>query len=157
MLQGSWIILGMRSANKRKRYYATFPSCIGRAHSQNDRRGHDDVIKKETFSALLALCAGNSPVTGEFHIQWPVTRSFDVFFDLHLNKRLVKQSRRWWFETPSCSSWRHCNGISSIYYTGHDYDIANIAADFLWKNTVRNDKIFHTAARNFNKVANYRH
>ena len=42
----------------------------------------------ETFSALLALCAGNSPVTGEFPSQRPVTWSFDVFFDLHLNKRL---------------------------------------------------------------------
>ena len=45
----------------------------------------------ETFSALLALCAGNSPVTGEFPAQRPVTRSFDVFFDLRLNKRLGKQ------------------------------------------------------------------
>ena len=36
----------------------------------------------ETFSALLAICAGNSPVTGEFPTQRPVTRSFDVFFDL---------------------------------------------------------------------------
>ena len=36
----------------------------------------------ETFSALLAFCAGNSPVTGEFPTQRPVTRSFDVFFDL---------------------------------------------------------------------------
>ena len=42
----------------------------------------------EAFSALLALCAGNSPVTGEFPAQRPVTRSFDVFFDLWLNKRL---------------------------------------------------------------------
>ena len=42
----------------------------------------------ETFSALLALCAGNSPVTGEFPTQRPVTRSFDVFVDLRLNKRL---------------------------------------------------------------------
>ena len=42
----------------------------------------------ETFSALLALCAGNSPVPGEFPSQRPVTRSFDVFFDLRLNKRL---------------------------------------------------------------------
>ena len=46
----------------------------------------------ETFSALLAICAGNSPVPGEFPIQRPVTRSFDVFFDLRLNKRLSKQS-----------------------------------------------------------------
>ena len=48
---------------------------------------------RETFSALLAICAGNSPVTGEFPPQRPVRRSFDVFFDLRLNKRLSKQSR----------------------------------------------------------------
>ena len=64
----------------------------------------------ETFSALLALYAGNSPVTGDFPSQRPVTRSFHVFFDLHLNKRLSKQSLGWWFETPSCSLLRHCNG-----------------------------------------------
>ena len=63
----------------------------------------------ETFSALLALCAGNSLVTGEFPVQRSVTRSFGVFFDLHLNKRLSKQSWGWWFETPSRSIWRHCN------------------------------------------------
>ena len=44
----------------------------------------------ETFSTLLALCAGNSTVTGEFPAQRPVTRSFDVSFDLHLNKWLSK-------------------------------------------------------------------
>ena len=42
------------------------------------------------ISALLAICAGNSPVTGEFPTQRPVTRSFDVCFDLCLNKRLSK-------------------------------------------------------------------
>ena len=63
----------------------------------------------ETFSALLAICAGNSPVPGEFPAQRPVTRSLDVFFDLRLNQRLSKQSWGWWFETLSCSSWRHCN------------------------------------------------
>ena len=64
----------------------------------------------ETFSMLLAICAGNSPVTGEFPTQRPVTRSFDVFFDLRLNKRLSKQSWGWFFETLSCPFWRHCNG-----------------------------------------------
>ena len=44
--------------------------------------------------------------------QRPVTRSFAVFFDLRLNKRLSKQSRRWWFETPSRSLWRHLNYAS---------------------------------------------
>ena len=65
----------------------------------------------ETFSALLAICAGNSPVPGEFHAQRPVTRSFDVFFDLRLNKRLSKQWWGWWFETPSHPLWRHFNYI----------------------------------------------
>ena len=64
----------------------------------------------ETLSALLALCAGNSPVTGEFPSQRPVTKSFDVFFVLRLNTRLSKQSLGWWFETSLRSKWRHCNG-----------------------------------------------
>ena len=64
----------------------------------------------ETFSALLAVCAGNSPVSDEFPTQRPVTQSFDVFFDLRPNKRLSKQWRGWWFETPSCPLWCHCNG-----------------------------------------------
>ena len=63
----------------------------------------------ETFSALLATSAGNSPVTGEFPAQRPVTRSFDVFFDLRLNKRLRTQSWGRWFETLSRPLWRHYN------------------------------------------------
>ena len=39
----------------------------------------------------------------------PVTRSFDIFFDLRLNKRLSKQPWGWWFETLSCPLWRQCN------------------------------------------------
>ena len=58
----------------------------------------------ETFSVLLVLCAGNSP---EFPSQRPVVRSFDVFFDLRLNKRLSK--------TPSGRWWRHCNVIIDYY------------------------------------------
>ena len=52
--------------------------------------------------ALLAICAGNSPVSGEFPAQRPVTQSFDVFFDLRLNKRLSKSML-------SRPLWRHCN------------------------------------------------
>ena len=43
----------------------------------------------EPFSELLALCAGNLPVTGEFPLQRPVARSFDVSFDLRLNEGWV--------------------------------------------------------------------
>ena len=92
----------------------------------------------ETFSALLALCAGNSPVTIEFPSQKPVTRSFGIFFHLHLNKRLSKHSRRWWFATPSCSLWRHCSAPrklgqhhgcwctdASVHQTFSSYDIGH--------------------------------
>ena len=88
----------------------------------------------ETISVLLALCAGNSPVTGEFPTQRPVTRSFDVYFDLCVNKRLSKQSWGWWFETASHPLWRHCNGIQqhplcrAIFYfvpEKHDFSLGD--------------------------------
>ena len=67
-----------------------------------------------TASALLAIYDGNSPVTGEFPAQRPVTRGFGVFCDLRLNKRLSKQSWGWWFETPLRYLWRHCNVIGTL-------------------------------------------
>ena len=82
---------------------------------------HDDIIKIETFSALLAICVGNSPVPGEFPTQRPVTRSFDVFFDLRLNKRLSTQLWGWWFETLTRSLWRHCNAF--LQNTHNNYPV----------------------------------
>ena len=77
----------------------------------------------ETFSALLALCAGNSPVSGEFPAQRPVTQSFDVFFDLHPNKRLSKQSWGRWFETLSSPLWRQHNVFQwAVRWTYADQD-----------------------------------
>ena len=50
----------------------------------------------ETFSALLAICAGNSPVLGEFPAQKPVTRSFDVFLENGwVNNRQAGDLRRY--------------------------------------------------------------
>ena len=63
----------------------------------------------EKFSALLALCDWNPSFTGGFPSKRPVTLSFEVFFYLRLNKRLSKQYKRWWFEMPWRSLWRHCN------------------------------------------------
>ena len=69
----------------------------------------------ETFSALLAICAGNSPVPGEFPTQRPVMRSFDVYFDMHPNKRLSKQSWGWRFETLSQPFWRNRNDTKGFH------------------------------------------
>ena len=60
------------------------------------------------FRVTGPLC-GEFTGPGEFPAQRPVTRSFDVFFDLCLNKRLSKQPWGWWFETPAWSLWRHRN------------------------------------------------
>ena len=68
----------------------------------------------ETFSALLAICAVNSPVPDEFPTQRPVTRRFDVYFDLRPNKRLSKQSWGWWFETQSRPLWRPRNANDQV-------------------------------------------
>ena len=70
----------------------------------------------ERFSTLLAICKGNSPVTGDFPPQRPMTRNFDVFFDLRLNNRFSKQSWTWWFETPSRSLLRHCNVTRPVHW-----------------------------------------
>ena len=58
---------------------------------------------------ITGLCQGNLLVTSGSPSQRPVTRNFDVFFDLHLNKQLSKQSRHWRVKMPSCSLWCHCN------------------------------------------------
>ena len=73
-----------------------------------------DVIKRKHFLRYW-LFVWRIHRTGELPSQRPVTRSFDVF-DLHLHKRLSKQSWGWWFETPSCSLWRHCNVISGYLW-----------------------------------------
>ena len=70
--------------------------------------------QKENISALLAPCEGNPSVTSEFLSQRPVTRNFEVFFGLRLNKRFSKQSRRRRFETPSRLLRRHCNATVRI-------------------------------------------
>ena len=72
---------------------------------------HDDVIKYKHFHVTGHLCG---EFTGHRWIprtQRQVTRNFDVFFDLCLNKQLRKQWWGWWFETPLRSLWRHCNGM----------------------------------------------
>ena len=89
-------------------HYWSFVRGIHRSPVNSPRRH-----QIETFSALLVLCEGNSPVTGEFPSQRPATRSLDVFFDLHFNKRLCKQSRRRLFETQSRSSWCRYNDLKT--------------------------------------------
>ena len=61
----------------------------------------------ETFSTLLDIFAGNSPVNSPHKGQW--RGAFDVFYDLCLNKQLSKQLWGWWFETLSPPLWCHCN------------------------------------------------
>ena len=77
---------------------------------------HDDVIKWNHFPRYWPFVRGiqRSPVNSP---QRPVTRNFDAFSDLCLNKRLSKQTWGWWFETLSRPLWCHCNGKLFPLYT----------------------------------------
>ena len=76
--------------------------------------------------------------------QMPVTRSFDVFFDLRLNKRLRKQWWGWWFETPSRPLWRHCNAARDPPLRSIEFDWREIALIYAvlllahWKQNIVN-------------------
>ena len=76
-------------------YFTGFGAIVYMMKSSNEKK----------FRVTGPLC-GEFTGPGEFPTQRPVTRSFDVFFDLHLNKRLSKQPWGWWFETPSWTLWR---------------------------------------------------
>ena len=102
----------------------------------------------ETFSALLAhgegnplmtlaLCEGNLPVTSGFPSQRPMPRSFDVFFDPRLNKRLSEQSGRWWFKTPWRSWRRHGNCIALYQFNSIQFiSLLSGVPDFFDRNKI---------------------
>ena len=73
---------------------------------------YDDIIKWKHFPCYWLFVRGVHLSPGEIPVKRPVTLSFDVYVDLHLTKQLSKQSRGWWFETPSRSLWRHFNEVS---------------------------------------------
>ena len=129
----------MRPANERRRYIVT-SSLIGWAHAQmthvhlcrfcllvtmprwvvadwlpTDRQYMMTLSNGNIFHVTGPLC-GEFTGPGEFPAQWPVRRSFDVFFDLR-PKRLSKQPWGWWFETPSWPLWRQCNDILLLFET----------------------------------------
>ena len=100
---------------------ATNDRCPVRNESLHDNHSHhfgelrwpvDDKFNSPAF--MMTSSNGNifrvtGHLCGQIPTQRPVTRSFDVFFDLRLNKRLSKQSWGWWLEALSLPLWRHRN------------------------------------------------
>ena len=89
---------------------------------------HDDAIKWKYFPRYCPFVRG-------IH-RWPVLsphkgqrRGALIFF----SKRLSKQSRRCWFETPCCSLWRHCNVVSHSPYTAHWQTNYPLHSSFIWQ------------------------
>ena len=85
---------------------------ITSAHIQTNHRNDMMTLSNGNIFHVTGPLCGEFTDPGEFPTQRPVTRSFDVFFVLRLNKRLSKQPWGWWFETPSWSLWRQCNGFA---------------------------------------------
>ena len=91
------------------------------------------------FCVTGPLC-GEFTGPGEFSAQRPVTRSFDGFFDLRLNKRLSKWSWGWWYGTPPWSLWRQCNEFGTfqikvcIWHQLHKEPLRGIFSSRRWEN-----------------------
>ena len=79
----------------------------------------------------------NSPVTGEFPSQRPVTRNFDVFFLSAPGKWLCKQSRRRWFDILSRLLWCHCNVLNLTF--AFELLVLSLRNSFSGRNT---DQVF---------------
>ena len=89
---------------------------------------HDNPMNPDSYFMMTSSNANIFHVTGEFPPQRPVTRSFDIFFDLRPNNRLSK-SWGWWFETPSRLFWRHCN-VFVIYVAALCEPSCNLVAPY---------------------------
>ena len=121
-----------------------------------------EVIKCRHFPQYWPFVRGihRSPVNS----QRPVTQSFDVFFDLRLNKRLSRSSKYRWFETPSRPLWDHSNvnnDFASSYISGWNSKLTIITsqkqvASGYWKHAYLPDwrcSIFpHFSIHHYNDV-----
>ena len=89
-------------------------------HMKQDHINHIQYLLHDFYAATVNyISLGDSDkrhnhIEDLFPTQRPATRSFDVFIDLRLNTRLSKQSWDWWFGTPLCSLWRHCNELYEL-------------------------------------------
>ena len=109
------------------RYYDWDTSNSIGLYSLNHRRSRTNTScatwwrqQMETISASLALCVGNSPVAGEFPSQRPVTRSFDGFFYLRLNKRLNYYSAGYWRRHHA----PHDGSVINIWDAGYGFSFS---------------------------------
>ena len=106
---------------------------------------------------VTALCAGNSPVIGGFHSQRPVTRSFDVFCNLCLNKPVSTQS--WgcmviWDAIDPL--WRHCNGYwRKLLYAHQDWWQYFLSFFFLFVFLLSRISRMPTSATNVQVITQY--
>ena len=122
-----FVDLGYKSIRTYQPYfYAICQLVLLHSDRPRDSRLHESLVswwrhQMETFSVLLAVCAGNSSGHRWNPRTRPVKRSFDVFFDLRLYKRLIKHSWDRWFETPSRPLWRHCSVTGHLESGMHMY------------------------------------
>ena len=102
--------------------------------------------QKETFSALLALCAENSPVTDEFPAQRPATRCFDAFFDLHwinnwVNNRAAGDLRRHRAHYDVTVMVKNENRTWKRRRWSETFDSRGFTGHFQWYPSVANDQL----------------
>ena len=116
-----------RGAVIQKAFHVIMSSCKVKPHMMTSSIGN-------IFRVTGHLC-GEFTGPGELPTQRPVTRSFDVFFHLRLNKRLSKQPWGWWFETLYWSLWRHRNAELSLQISSREFSSkTHLPKHWWWKN-----------------------
>ena len=99
------------------RIHKTTSTCIFIDHIRIGQRGlehkvsdSDEVIKWRYFPSHRPFARGISPHRG----QWHGSLMFSLICAWISDR--ASQSWGWWFETPSCSLWRHCNALNYVCY-----------------------------------------
>ena len=100
----------------------TFGLSVGFCGTRDPRANFMMTSSNGTVFRFTGPLCGEFTGPGDFPAQRPVTRSFNVFFDPRLYKRLNKQPRGCWFQTPPRSIWCKCNvfthhGTNTIHYS----------------------------------------
>ena len=102
------------------------PNCAGDVITMRQEVNciYAGIVVRRLFHLLRYMMTSSNGnifrVTGPLCGEFPLTKASDAelwcfLFNLRLDKRLSKQSRRWWFEAPSSSLWRHCNNFPFFF------------------------------------------
>ena len=127
---------GIWESDIRRMFSAAHPGLLFRQISDNRKFNNMMTPLNGKIFRITSSLWGNPLVTSGFPSWRPVTRIFDVFFDLHLNKQLSKHSRCRWFEILLCSLWHHRNEMCTHFCYALFKVFRSVQGEYIMLNTL---------------------